>query len=127
MIPPEQSSNPAAAEFFITLLHAATSGHVLHLQTRSYAQHKTLDEFYGELPGLVDGIIEAYQGKYGLVLDYPSGYVVPTGLPIDFVSSLGDFVTANRLNIGDDSELQNLVDGVMELIDSTIYKLRFLA
>ena len=127
MIPPEQSANPAAAEFFMTLLHAATSGHVLHLQTRSYAQHKALDDFYSGMPDLVDGVIEAYQGKYGLVLDYPSGYVVPMGLPIDFVSSLGDFVTANRLNIGDDSELQNLVDGVMELIDSTIYKLRFLA
>ena len=127
MIPPEQSSNPAAAEFFITLLHAATSGHVLHLQTRSYAQHKSLDEFYNELPGLVDSVIEVYQGKYGLVLDYPNGYAVPTGQPIDFLSDLGDFVTVNRPSVGDDSELQNLIDGVMELIDSTIYKLRFLA
>jgi hypothetical protein len=127
MIPPERSDNPAAAEFFITLLHAATSGHVLHLQTRSYAQHKTLDEFYSELPGLVDSVIEAYQGKYGLILDYPSGYSVPTGQPIEFVSALGDFVAAGRLSVGDDSELQNLIDGIMELIDSTIYKLRFLA
>ena len=127
MIPAERSDNPAAAEFFITLLHAATSGHVLHLQTRSYAQHKALDEFYSELPGLVDSVIEAYQGKYGLVLDYPNGYAVPTGQPIDFLSDLGDFVTMNRPSVGDDSELQNLIDGVMELIDSTIYKLRFLA
>ena len=127
MIPPERSDNAAAAEFFITLLHAATSGHVLHLQTRSYAQHKALDEFYSELPGLVDSVIEAYQGKYGLVLDYPNGYAVPTGQPIDFLSDLGDFVTMNRPSVGDDSELQNLIDGVMELIDSTIYKLRFLA
>lgn len=127
MIPAERSDNAAAAEFFITLLHAATSGHVLHLQTRSYAQHKALDEFYSELPGLVDSVIEAYQGKYGLVLDYPNGYAVPTGQPIDFLSDLGDFVTMNRPSVGDDSELQNLIDGVMELIDSTIYKLRFLA
>jgi hypothetical protein len=127
MIPPDRSSNPAAAEFFITLLHAATSGHVLHLQTRSYAQHKTLDEFYGELPGLADSIIEAYQGKYGLILDYPSGYATPISEPVQFVSDLGDFVTANRSSVGDDSELQNLINEVMQLIDSTIYKLRFLA
>lgn len=127
MIPPERSDNAAAAEFFITLLHAATSGHVLHLQTRSYAQHKALDEFYSELPGLVDSVIEAYQGKYGLVLDYPDGYAVPTGQPIEFVSAVGDYVTASRLSVGADSELQNLIDEVMELIDSTIYKLRFLA
>lgn len=127
MIPPERSDNQQAAEFFITLLHAATSGHILHLQTRSYAQHKALDEFYGELPGLADGVIEAFQGKYGLVLDYPDGYTVPTGTPIEFVSALGDYVTANRAAVGNDSELQNLIDGVMDLIDSTIYKLRFLS
>lgn len=127
MIPPERSINPAAAEFFITLLHAATSGHVLHLQSRSYAQHKTLDEFYSELPGLTDSIIEAYQGKYGLVLDYPSGYAVPVAEAVQFVSDLGDYVTANRSSVGADSELQNLIDEVMDLINSTIYKLRFLA
>ena len=127
MIPPEQSDNAAAAEFFITLMHAATSGHILHFQTRSYAQHKALDEFYSELPGLVDGIVEAYQGKYGIVSNYPNGFAVPTGEPIDFVSALSDYVMGNRAKVGSDSELQNLIDGVQELIDSTLYKLRFLA
>ena len=127
MIPPERSTNAAAAEFFITLLHAATSGHVLHLQTRSFAQHKTLDEFYNELPGLVDEVIEAYQGKYGLVMDYPSGYAVPTTAPIDFVSALSDYVTSTRASVAADSELQNLIDEIQQLIDSTLYKLRFLA
>lgn len=126
MIPPERSENPAAAEFFMTLLHAATSGHVLHFQTRSFAQHKTLDEFYSELPGLVDGLVEAYQGKYGVVMDYPSGYAIPTEAPIDFVSALGDYVAATRASVAADSELQNLIDEIAELIDSTLYKLRFL-
>lgn len=127
MIPPERSDNPASAEFFMTLLHAATSGHILHFQTRSYSEHMALDGFYSSLPGLVDGVVEAYQGKYGLILDYPNGYALPVGQPIEFVSALGDFVTTNRDSIGSDSELQNLIDGIMELIDSTIYKLRFLA
>lgn len=127
MIPPERSENTAAAEFFMVLLHAGTSGHLLHLQTRSYAQHKALDDFYSALPDLADSLIEAYQGKYGLVLDYPSGYSVPTGDPVQFVSELSDYVTANRGNVGADSELQNLIDEIQSLIDSTIYKLRFLA
>jgi hypothetical protein len=127
MIPPNQSSNPAAAEFFVTLLHAATSAHILHLQTTSYSQHMALNGFYSELPGAVDAVIEAYQGKYGLILDYPSGYEVPTVTPLEFLSSLGDYVIANRSSVGPDSELQNLVDTLQEAIDSTIYKLRFLA
>lgn len=127
MIPPERSENLAAAEFFMTLLHAATSGHILHLQTRSYAQHKALDEFYSSIVDQADGLIEAYQGKYGLVLDYPSGYAVPVTEPVQFLSELSDYITFNRPSVGSDSELQNIIDGVMELIDSTIYKLRFLA
>jgi len=35
-------------------------------------------------------------------------------------------VEEDRYVLGDDSEIQNLVDGIAELIDSTIYKLTFL-
>lgn len=126
MIPPAASTNPVAAEFFATLLHAATSGHILHLQTRSYAEHKALDEFYSELPGLVDDLIESYQGKYGLVLDYPSGYQVPSSTPQDFVSALSDYVIATRSQVAPDSELQNELDAIQTLINSTLYKLSFL-
>jgi len=127
MIPPESSTNAAAAEFFITLMHAATSGHILHFQTRSYAQHVALDSFYSELPGLVDEVVEAYQGKHGLILNYPSGYTVPNGAPIEFVSALSDYVQATRASVASDSEIQNLIDGIQDHIDSTLYKLRFLA
>ena len=126
MIPPNSSSNPTAAEFFATLLHAATSGHILHLQTRSYAEHKALDEFYSELPGLVDSLIESYQGKYGLVLDYPSGYQAPTATPQEFVSALSDYVMGTREAVASDSELQNDIDAIQTLINSTQYKLTFL-
>ena len=126
MIPPNNSSNPTAAEFFATLLHAATSGHILHLQTRSYAEHKALDKFYSELPGLVDSLIESYQGKYGLVLDYPSGYQAPTVPPQEFVSALSDYVIGTREAVASDSELQNDIDAIQTLINSTQYKLTFL-
>ena len=96
-------------------------------QTRSYAQHKALHEFYSELPGLVDSVIEAYQGKYGLITEYPNGYNMPSSAALDVVSGLSDYVMSTRANVASDSEIQNLIDGIQELIDSTIYKLRFLA
>jgi hypothetical protein len=126
MIPPERSDNVAAAEVFMTLLHAATTGHILHLQTRSFSQHMALNTFYGEMPELVDSLIEAYQGKYGIVSEYPSGYEPFAGAPIDFISALSDYFTASRASIGPDSELQNLCDELQQLFDSTLYKLRFL-
>lgn len=127
MIPPDQSDNQAAGEFFITLLHASTSAHLLHLQTRSFSEHSALDGLYSGLADLTDSLIEAFQGKYGLVANYPSGYSAPVGAALEFVSRLGDYVEANRASLGDDSELQNIIDEIMQLIDSTIYKMRFLA
>jgi hypothetical protein len=127
MIPPESSDNAKAAEFFATLLHAATSAHLLHLQSRSYSQHQALGDLYSDLPGLVDAVVESYQGKYGIVGSYPSGYAVPTGEAIGFVSALSDYVIANRAAVAPDSEIQNAIDEIQALINSTIYKLRFLA
>jgi len=126
MIPSDQSTNAVSGEFLVTLLHAATSAHILHLQTRSFAQHLALDGFYQEMPGLADSLIEAYQGKYGIV-SYPSGYEVPATTPLEFLSNLSDYIIANRDQVAPDSELQNEIDSIQLLVDSTIYKLRFLA
>ncbi len=44
------------------------TAHVAHLQTKSYAEHKVLNEIYEELPELIDSLMESYQGKYGNVI-----------------------------------------------------------
>ena len=41
-------------EFIMKLLHARTSAHVMHLQTRSYATHKALEDFYTAIVDFVD-------------------------------------------------------------------------
>ena len=52
------------------LLHSQTQGHIFHLRVKgkgSYAAHKALQKYYEGIDGLVDGLVEAYQGKNGLV------------------------------------------------------------
>ena len=112
-----------AAEFFKALLDAVTTGHLLHLQSRSYSQHQALGTFYEELTDLADGLIEAYQGKYGIVTDYPMGPSQPNGDPIAFITQLSDYVRTTRAAVASDSELQNDIDTIQSLIDSTLYKL----
>jgi len=117
-------TNPeVAALFFKTLLDAVTTTHLLHLQTRSYAQHVALGGLYEELGELVDGLIESYQGKYGIVNSYPTGPSLPANDPIGFVEALSNFVREYRNEVARDSELQNVIDEVQSLIDSTLYKL----
>lgn len=115
----------AAAKFFMTLLNAGTQAHILHLQTKSYAQHVALGDFYDAIVDKADSLIEAYQGKYGIVTSYPSGLDVPKD-PIKFITDLSSFVATYR-DFCDDSEIQNIVDEIAGLIDSTMYKLKFLS
>ena len=111
--------------FFLTLLHSATNTHILHLQSRSYSEHQALGSFYDEVVELTDGVIESYQGKHGLV-QYPVEYAKPADTGLLELQALSVYVTLNRLVIGNDSELQNEIDSILNLINSTIYKLTFL-
>jgi len=117
-----------AGELLITLLNAATIAHVLHLRSRNYSEHKALQGLYEGLPGLVDGVVEAWQGKNGELVDFPDQTVEVDGQDdaLVFVMYLKMVLEENRGVLGGASEIQNLVDGIAELIDSTLYKLTFL-
>ena len=113
-------------EFFLKLLHAATNGHILHLQTKSYSEHKALQKYYEGLPDLVDSIIEEWQGAYQVIVEYPATYEAPNPDALTEVMEVRDFLVKNRAVVGDYSSIQNSVDNLMSLFDSTIYKLTFL-
>jgi hypothetical protein len=114
-------------QFVMCLLHSVTNAHILHLSTTSYSTHQALGNFYSEIGDLVDGFVEAFQGKYGLLTDYKSDYSVPSN-PIDYMNYLKAEVEKLRRDpkFPQDSELQNEVDNIANLINSTLYKLRFL-
>lgn len=99
----------------------------MHLQTKSFSQHMALGDFYEAIIGLADTFIEAYQGQYGIITDYPSGYQVPSDDPLLELTDLSRSVKEMRKDVPQDSELQNIIDEVQALVDSTLYKLRFLA
>jgi hypothetical protein len=113
-------------EFFLKLLHAATNGHILHLQTKSYSEHKTLQKYYEGLPDLVDSIIEEWQGAYQKIIEYPTTYEAPNSDALTEVMAIRDFLVKNRAIVGDYTSIQNSVDNLMSLLDSTIYRLTFL-
>lgn len=113
-------------EFFLKLLHAATNGHLLHLQTKSYSEHKALQKYYEGLPDLVDSIIEEWQGAYQMIVEYPAIYETPNSDALTEVTAVRDFLVKNRAIVGDYSSIQNSVDNLMSLLDSTVYRLTFL-
>ena len=112
-------------DFVMCLLHAVTNTHILHLQSRSYSEHMTLGTFYETLDALVDSYIEAFQGKFGIIENYNAAYALPEQ-PLQYLIGLSEYVANARMDLPQDSELQNIIDEIASLIDSTIYKLRFL-
>lgn len=122
----QQNSNPVM-DLVMCLLHSVTNAHILHLSTTSYAAHKALENFYENIGGLVDDLVETYQGKYGLLTDYRPTFVLAEE-PISYMMYLKDELKRCRTsgNFPQDSELQNIADEIAQLIDSTLYKLRFL-
>lgn len=126
----EASQPDPVMDFTICLLNSVTTAHILHLSTRSYSQHKALEAFYTEIGDHVDDFVEAFQGKYGLLTKYPAtADLFATQDPVAYLSYLSDEVATLRKANGfpQDSELQNITDEIVQLIDSTLYKLKFLA
>jgi hypothetical protein len=113
------------ALFVATLLHSATNTHFFHWSTDSYSKHIALGEYYNGIVELTDSFAEAYMGKYGKFTTFPSVYHQPKD-PLKYLESLQNFVSDARQDLPQDSELQNLIDEIADLINTTTYKLKFL-
>lgn len=121
-------SGKTPAGCILALLHAATSAHLIHLGTHSLAEHMAMDGLYKALPGLVDALAEAWQGKHGKLLGgWPKGYDPPADDGEEFVEYLIEYLEEARDEFGEETEIQNLVDEIASELDSTLYKLRFLS
>jgi len=116
------------AKLISFLFHSRTQAHVFHLQTTSFAEHKALNDYYDEIIELVDGLVESYQGKYGVLKGYSNYGILEytdKNQVITYFEALVSKVCALRDSVTD-SYLQNQIDTVLELIESTLYKLKCL-
>jgi hypothetical protein len=124
-----EQNNPLVGQFVSTLFASRTQAHIFHLQTPSFAAHMALQGYYDGIIDLVDGFVESYQGKYGIVTGYGNialqEYQSCEAM-IMYFETLCMFIEKSREMIVPDSYLQNQIDTIVELIKSTIYKLRFL-
>ena len=117
------------AEFVGLFFLARDVTHSVHLNTRSYAKHKALQEFYEGIIDLADGFAEAYQGRHGLIGPISLQSAKKTSNVVEFLQDQVEAIEAMRYEVCDrkDTPLQNLIDGIIELYLSTLYKLRFLS
>ena len=117
------------ADFVGTLFLARDVAHSVHLNTRSFAKHSALNSFYDEVIELADKFAEAYQGRHGLIGPISLMSAKKTTNIIEFLEdSLAD-IEKMRYEVVEktDTALQNIIDEIVGLYLSTLYKLKFLA
>lgn len=118
-------------QFIAVLFLARDLAHRAHLRTTgpgSFAAHEALGGFYPAVIDLADSLAEAYQGCELELIDIP---LLDNEFPGEIKESLQaqlKWLKANRYKAvkREETHLQNIIDEIVALYDSTIYKLHFL-
>ena len=112
------------------LLQSRTQAHSFHLGVKglgSHSAHLALGEYYDSVSELIDGLVEVYQGKEGLIQLSGIGTLDKNNdikNIIKYFETLCGMVARLRQNPKlKDSWIQNDIDTVVSLLYRTKYKL----
>ena len=100
--------------------------HKAHLNTSSYAQHMALGAFYDDIIDLADNLAEAWMGRNLKKIGDIPALKSPVGDIIQVLKRHLDVIESTRDFLDKDTALQNIVDEIVALYLSTLYKLNFL-
>ena len=117
-------------ELASVFFHSRTQAHVFHTRVKgagALALHLALEGYYTEIVPLIDGLIESYQGMYGLI-EYKDVKGVDNNAEkeniINYFTKLCTYLEAARKNEKlQHSWMQNDIDNIATLLYSTKYKL----
>lgn len=126
------------SEIISPLLTIQNQIKIFHWQTRSFAQHKSLDEAYSELSGLIDEFVETYMGIFGRIyaadgdfnlqltnIDYS---LEGNGLSSNMISFVEDSIEylksySEDIQLKDKSDLLNIRDEMLGTLNQLKYLL----
>lgn len=127
----EEKTSGGLKDIVSALFHSRNQTHIFHLQTdsqSSFAEHMALGGYYDEIGDLIDGLVESYQGKHGIIKGYTTEKIEDyrdVKQVISYLEKLDSIIEKSRKSVKE-SYIQNQIDTVQELIYSTLYKLKFL-
>lgn len=115
-------------ELFGTLQQAIVGSWRKHLRTAKYAKHEALDEFYKEMPEKVDALIEAWMGANGKKIGNFENLLASSNYnTLAYLKELKKVCKDGHNLLGDNEELKSLLDDIINLINSTLYKVKELS
>ena len=128
----KQENNASVAHFVLSLMQIADQAKIIHWQTRYDREHRHYGSFYEAFVVQMDVIVEGIAGKYGkdkikfgeaaiMVYDYEMAVS-------EFFNLVEEAFRGEFCQIFDrdqDSELYNLIDETLMLVNKTKYLLQF--
>lgn len=108
------------ATYIGNLLQSVSIVHAMHLNTKSYARHMALDEYYKGMPEVADAFAEAYIQHTEATITPLCTY--PHTSAEELLNSLRDGGYAIHPTLKPD--LTNALEDVLTFISSILYKLR---
>lgn len=104
--------------------------HIAHWKAKgdgSFARHMALGDFYDDLIDKIDGIVEMYQGAFGLI-DKVETTSVDAEKIMDHIGEEANWIEDNRSEIaGGVCAIENAVDDLTGAYLRTFYKLKNLS
>lgn len=118
-----------AGEMTAMVLLGRDLAHRAHWKTKSYAEHMALGAFYEDVLEQLDNFVEAYQGQYNALLDVPLADNEFEGDIADILEQQMAWLQDNREDVvpGKETSLLNMLDAIIGVYQTALYKLRFLS
>ena len=116
-------------EFIHRIFCSRNASHLAHWATGSYAEHQALGGFYDDVIDLADKFVEAHMGASGKKI---APFEIPA-LPkvkdiTKYLTEEVSWISENRDEIASEiPALENILDEIVALYLSTIYKLKQLS
>ena len=115
-------------ELFGTLQMSVVSGWRKHLRSAKYGKHIALQEFYEEMPDKVDALIEAWMGAHGKKVGNFTNILSSANMnTLMYLKELKRICKQGYDLLNDNEELESLLDDIVNLINSTLYKVKELS
>lgn len=117
----------ANIEDCISLLwNSRTQAQIWHNQTDSYSEHKALGRYYDEIGELTDGLVESIQGVYPRITGIKTLQVIDWSsreVTVAYFKNLYAYIQKELYGKYNETWIKNQVDGISELVASTLYQL----
>lgn len=116
-----EATSPEVIDLIGALFQSRNDAHLMHLYTNSKSKHLDLQDYYEGILDLIDSFVEEYQGENGIInITIPGSST--SDVNINYFKELVQKVNNIYKSISS-TNLKAILDDILSLLQSTIYKL----